>query len=197
MTRGGTCTLTFDDGPDPVWTPNILDGLRSEAARATFFVMADRAAAHAGVIDRMRAEGHEVAFHCVRHVRHTELEPNVLRAETKRGIETLARLGVRATRWRAPWGVATEDTHRIAGELALELVGWSADTEDWSGATAAEMLDRVEDLITPGSVVLLHDGLGPGARRSGCGETAALIPGLMRTIRRRSLRAAPLSERTA
>ncbi len=195
--KRATCALTFDDGPDPVWTPRVLDRLRAEEASSTFFVMADRAAAHPGVIDRMRTEGHEVEFHCVRHVRHSDLEPAVLRAETEQGLQTLGRLGVSATRWRPPWGVATEHTRRIARELALEVVGWSADTEDWSGAPAAEMHDRVKDLITPGSVVLLHDGLGPGARRSGCGETVALIPRLMRTIRQRALRAVPLSESAA
>ena len=93
--------------------------------------------------------------------------------------------------------MTNEHTHRIARELQLEVVGWSADTEDWGGAPATQMLDRVERLITAGSVVLLHDGLGPGARRRDCRQTVAVIPRLMETIRRRGLRAAPLSERAA
>ena len=82
---GGACALTFDDGPDPVWTPRVLACLGDGGARATFFVMAARAAAHPALVDRMRAEGHEIALHCVRHVRHTEIDEPALRRDTRRG----------------------------------------------------------------------------------------------------------------
>ncbi|HEY5318839.1 MAG TPA: polysaccharide deacetylase family protein, partial [Solirubrobacteraceae bacterium] len=69
MDPRNTCSLTFDDGPDPVWTPRILDSLGRAGARSTFFVMAEQARAHADLIERMQEEGHEVELHCVRHVR--------------------------------------------------------------------------------------------------------------------------------
>jgi peptidoglycan-N-acetylglucosamine deacetylase len=62
--------LTFDDGPDPIWPPLVLDALASVEARATFFVVAPRAARYASLIFSMRERGHDVAFHCVEHVRH-------------------------------------------------------------------------------------------------------------------------------
>jgi peptidoglycan-N-acetylglucosamine deacetylase len=190
----GTCCLTFDDGPDPVWTPLVLDCLAREGARSTFFVMAGRANSHPGLIERMRADGHEVELHCVRHVRHTELEVPALREDTELGLRTLRALGARVRRWRPPWGVVTDATRRVAGENGLEVVGWSADTEDWRGDSAAVMHARVEHDIGVASVVLLHDGVGPGARRSGCGETVELIPRLLGTLGSRGLRAVPLSE---
>jgi len=189
-----TCSLTFDDGPDPVWTPRVLDCLRYEGARATFFVMAGRASAHAGLIDRMHSEGHEVELHCVRHVRHTDLEESALREDTAQGLRALRALGASVHRWRPPWGVVTDATRRVAGEHQLEVVCWSVDTEDWRGEPAARMHARVAGGIGPGSVVLLHDGVGPGARRTGCPQTVALIPRLLDTLRARGLRTVPLSE---
>lgn len=189
-----TCCLTFDDGPDPVWTPRVLDALRRKGARSTFFVMAERASANPDLIDRMQEEGHEVELHCVRHVRHSDLEEPALREDTEQGLSALVGLGARVRRWRPPWGVITEATRRVADEHDLEVVRWSVDTHDWRGDTAAEMHGRVADDLGAGSVVLMHDGLGPGARRTGCGDTVALIPRLIATLTLRGIRAVPLSE---
>jgi peptidoglycan/xylan/chitin deacetylase (PgdA/CDA1 family) len=127
VNAANTSTLTFDDGPDPVWTPRVLDCLRREGARCTFFVLAGRARAHP---------------------RHTD----------------------------------------------LELVGWSIDTEDWRGDCAASMHARVQAGLGTGSVVLMHDGIGPGARCTGCRAAVALIPRLVETLAHRGLRPVPLSE---
>jgi peptidoglycan/xylan/chitin deacetylase (PgdA/CDA1 family) len=189
-----TCCLTFDDGPDPEWTPRVLDRLRDAGARSTFFVIAERASAHRELIDRMHAEGHEVELHCDRHVRHSELDEPALRADAEHGLETLASLGARVRRWRPPWGVVTEATRRVADEHELEVVRWSVDTHDWRGDTAADMHARVADELGAGSVVLMHDGLGPGARRTGCGHTVELIPRLVHTLSGRGVRTVPLSE---
>ncbi|HWF52628.1 MAG TPA: polysaccharide deacetylase family protein [Solirubrobacteraceae bacterium] len=194
MKLGRTCCLTFDDGPDPVWTPRVLDRLRGAGARSTFFVMTERASAHPELIDRMHEEGHEVELHCVRHVRHTELDEPALREDAEHGLRTLAGLGARVRRWRPPWGVVTDATRRVADEHDLEVVCWSVDTHDWRGDTAADMHDLVAGDLGPRSVVLMHDGLGPGARRTGCGHTVELIPRLIDTLAGRGVRAVPLSE---
>jgi len=184
-----TCSLTFDDGPDPLWTPRVLDCLRREGVRSTFFVMAERARSHPELIARMRREGHEVELHCVRHVRHSELEESALRTDTTQGLRTLLALGASVRRWRPPWGVVTDATRRVACDHQLEVVRWSVDTEDWRGDPAGLMHARVAGALAAGSVVLLHDGVGPGARRSGCLQTARLIPRLVETLTSRGLRA--------
>jgi peptidoglycan/xylan/chitin deacetylase (PgdA/CDA1 family) len=191
------CALTFDDGPDPSWTPRLLARLRREQARATFFVMANRAVSHPRLIRRMLQDGHDVELHCARHVRHTDLSAAELRRDTDLALRALRRLGVAPRLWRPPWGVATPATHRLAAARGLQLVGWSADTHDWRGDVAADMHRRVRDLLGAGSVVLMHDGLGPGARRVACRETVELVPQLLKTIRSRGLRPAPLSEAVA
>jgi peptidoglycan/xylan/chitin deacetylase (PgdA/CDA1 family) len=73
--------LTFDDGPEPVWTPLVLDALANAGAQVTFFVIAPRATRYPSLISSMRERGHDVAFHCSDHVRHTmtrgEIEADV------------------------------------------------------------------------------------------------------------------------
>jgi len=192
--RCAACALTFDDGPDPVWTARLLTCLRDEGARATFFVMASRAAAHPSLVERMCAEGHEIALHCVRHVRHTELDDQALRRDTQTGLRLLGRLGVQARYWRAPWGVTTASSQAVAADLGLQLVRWDLDTHDWRGDSAAVMHASIAGDLRGGSVVLMHDGLGPGATRSDCRETLRLVPALLATLRSMGLRPAPVAE---
>jgi len=188
--------LTFDDGPDPVWTARILERLRREDAIATFFVVAPRAVANPELIEAMAAGGHEVGFHCVRHVRHSEREEDELRSDTEAGLEMLASLGLRPSAWRAPWGDVTDLTRELAGEHGLELWNWSFDSHDWRGDSGEEMLESLAMAggLEDGAVVLMHDGLGPGARRDGCAETVRLTGALLAAARAAGLRPGLLSE---
>jgi peptidoglycan-N-acetylglucosamine deacetylase len=183
--------LTFDDGPDPIWTPLILDALASVRARATFFVVSGRAKRYPALLARMRAEGHAVGFHCTEHVRHDDMAPEEIEADVKSGLSVLegpARL------WRTPWGVVTPATEDVARKHSLTLVGWTADTEDWRGNNPCEMLDRIEGKLLPQAVVLMHDGLGPGAMRDGCEMTVDVIRPLVSLARSRGLEPVPLRE---
>jgi peptidoglycan-N-acetylglucosamine deacetylase len=157
--------LTFDDGPDPVWTPRLLDRLGELDARATFFPIAARAAEHAPVVQRMRAEGHAIGLHCDQHVRHSERDARWLRDDTDSALGRLAALGIRPALWRTPWGDTAPWSSEIAGERDLRLIGWTTDTHDWRGDSAADMFESTRHALTGGAIVLAHDGLGPGARR--------------------------------
>jgi len=167
----GSVELTFDDGPDPVWTPAVLAALSGSSLRATFFVIAPRAAAHPHLVAAIRAAGHAVELHCYEHVRHTEVDRPTTEDDTRRALATLADLGVRPHRWRPPWGVQAPWTEEIAAAHELELCGWDIDSHDWRGDGAEKMLAAVGPELHEGSVVLLHDGVGPGALRQGCEET--------------------------
>jgi peptidoglycan/xylan/chitin deacetylase (PgdA/CDA1 family) len=171
----GTLRLTFDDGPDPRGTPAVLDALVRAGAHATFFVIAPRAQHHPELLARIGDEGHAIALHCDEHVRHTERDLDWLRRDTERALTRLGRLGIRPGLWRAPWGVRAPWTAALAGEFGLRLVGWDVDTHDWRGDAADAMLDGTRDALRSGAIVLAHDGIGPGARRTDCAQTAAFI----------------------
>jgi len=195
----GTVALSFDDGPDPIWTPRILAELRRAGAAATFFVEAPRCLANPGLIEAMVAAGHEVGFHCVRHIRHSELGPDEVRAEAAGSLEALASLGVRPTAWRAPWGVVTAATRAVAAEHGLEIWNWSFDSHDWRGDSCEEMLAALGAAggLGEGTVALMHDGIGPGARRQSCAETVRLTGALLAAARAGGLRPVPLSRSAA
>jgi len=183
--------LTFDDGPDPIWTPLVLDALAQAHARATFFVVAPRAARYPSLLSRMREGGHEVAFHCTEHVRHDVMTPQEIRADVELGLATL---GQSVRYWRTPWGFVTPATEQVAKRHHLALVGWTADTEDWRGGAPAELLACVGGDILPGAIVLMHDGVGPGAMRNGCAGTVDLVGPLVALARSHGLRPATLDE---
>jgi peptidoglycan-N-acetylglucosamine deacetylase len=174
-----TLSLTFDDGPDAWWTRRVLDALSAADARATFFMVGERlrAAPDAGlaVLDA----GHEVQLHCDRHVRHSELSEAQIDRDTRAGLATLATIGVRPTLWRTPWGVRTQASERVARDHRLRLVDWTIDTHDWRGDLPAAMLAAARARLASQAVVLMHDALGPGARRVGCENTLALIEPLL------------------
>ena len=183
--------LTFDDGPDPIWTPLVLDALARARARATFFVVAPRAARYPSLLSSMRERGHDVAFHCVEHVRHDAMTRKEIEADVRTGLLALGGL---VHYWRTPWGFITPATKVVADKHRLRLVGWNADTEDWRGGTPKEMLARTRDGISPGAIVLMHDGVGPGSKREGCQETVDLVGSLVSVVRSRGLEPATLDK---
>jgi peptidoglycan-N-acetylglucosamine deacetylase len=183
----GSVALTFDDGPDPTWTPAVLDALQAAGAAATFFALGRSAVAHPDLVRRIAAEGHAVGVHGHDHARHTELEAAQGAADLDRALHALDDIGLRIAVWRTPWGVEADWTRELAASRGLRLVHWTADTHDWRGDDAAAMLAAIERDVMPGAVVLAHDGLGPGARRDGCSETVALIAPLVALCRARGL----------
>lgn len=182
----GGVALTFDDGPDPAWTPRVLDELAASRAPATFFVVAPRAVRHPALLGRAASEGHEVALHCVSHDRHDRMSRAEILADATEGLRLLGGLGHTIRLWRTPWGVVTPDTVDVARSLGLGLLGWTTDSEDWRGEPPGVMIRRIS--LADGAVVLMHDGLGPGATRGGCAETVALVSPLVSLLRSRDLR---------
>ena len=183
--------LTFDDGPDPVWTPLVLDVLARTSVPATFFVLAPQARRYPYLLARMWEEGHEVGLHCTEHVRHDAMTPDEIDKDAASGLEALAK----PTRlWRTPWGVVTPATEDVAQRRGLTLVGWTADTGDWRGDAPEVMLGRVEGDLLPWAIVLMHDGIGPGAMRSGCAKTVDAISPIVSLARSRGLEPGPLDQ---
>ena len=173
--RPSGLALTFDDGPDPVWTPRLLELLTEVKARATFFPIARRAERFAGAIERMLGDGHAIGLHCDVHRRHSEQDRSWVERDTEIALQRLDRLGVQPALWRTPWGDRAPFTASVASAHGLQLVNWTVDTHDWRGDSAEAMYTATGPALVDGAIVLAHDGLGPGARRDGAAETMRFV----------------------
>jgi peptidoglycan/xylan/chitin deacetylase (PgdA/CDA1 family) len=176
-----------------LWTPRVLDALERADARATFFVVAPLALEQRHIVRAALEAGHGVEFHCTEHIRHTRRSRREVEADTREGLRMLRSLGVEPRLWRPPWGVLAPWTEEVAENFGLRLAPWSADSHDWRGDTAPEMLHRVESLLGPGSILLMHDALGPGSLRTGCEETVALVRPLIEHLRSIGCESVPLA----
>jgi len=199
--------ITFDDGPDPEWTPKILDVLKQKHATATFFLIGIQADKFSGVAKRIYKEGHTIGNHTFTHPDITNMSTPLMKAElnvTERLFASL--MGVRTTLMRPPYAIDEEpDTAdqvrplEIPQEMGYITVGNRVDPNDWSENPrhSAEQLTsyvlahlppcRVEDLRC-GNIVLLHDGGGDRA------ETVRALPMIIDGIRARGYEVAPVYE---
>lgn len=157
--------LTFDDGPDPVTTPRVLELLKQHGARATFFVVGARAVAHPDILRRIVAEGHAVGSHTFGHSNAFHFgAPRAQREEVERGISAVASVtGTRPRLFRPPQGLRTPLLRDALGPLReLVCVTWSARGLDTFGAPASAIVRRLEPALRPGAILTLHDGAGLG-----------------------------------
>ncbi len=184
--------LTFDDGPDPRWTPAVLAALAEAGARATFFVLGSRAAEHPELVRRMLAEGHAIELHGHEHLRHPASGPAAVTADLDSALDALHGLGADPRLWRAPWGDLAPWSEALAADRGLRLAGWTVDTHDWRGDDCETMLAACEAELDDRAIVLAHDGLGPGALRHGCEQTVRLVGPLVAAARARGLEPAAL-----
>jgi peptidoglycan/xylan/chitin deacetylase (PgdA/CDA1 family) len=156
--------LTFDDGPDPVGTPALLDVLARHDVRATFFLIGERAARHPELVERTLAAGHVVGNHGWDH-RSLQLEvPGGWlaagrwgRAQVRAGAAVLGDRGARY--FRAPYGhqdLASRFDAFLAGHVT---VGWNLTAGDFMGESGAEIAGRTITRLEPGDIVTFHDGL--------------------------------------
>ena len=187
--------LTFDDGPDPTWTPRILDVLREKNVPATFFVIGLDANKWPQLLRREYAEGHEIGNHTYSHPdwEDPKLSVTQIRWElnlTERLIESV--VGVKSLLFRPPYGIdhqpdfAEEVAHLpIAQDMGYIIIGQKVDPDDWSLLSpgvplpAAKIVENVLREAPKGNIVLLHDG---GGDRS---QTVAALPQLIDVLRAR------------
>lgn len=172
--------LTFDDGPDPVRTPALLDVLAEANAPATFFLLGDAVEMHPEVVTRMAVEGHELGNHtyCHRYLplaRSRSVEREL--AKTDRAIADATGLVPRVA--RPPWGGRSPWTVRAFTRLAKRLVLWDVNSYDWKGKPAAEVVERVLERTRPGSIILMHEA------RDGGEETIEAVRQLIPALRAR------------
>jgi peptidoglycan/xylan/chitin deacetylase (PgdA/CDA1 family) len=161
----GCIALTFDDGPDPVDTPKLLDLLREKGVKATFFVVGKRADQYPEIVRRAWAEGHLVANHTWSHYSlFCFLMPRRLRAEIERGTESVRRsCGFRPRLFRSPVGMRHPLLAPYLQDAGLEYISWSIRTHDTLTSNSGVLARRILNKAASGDIILLHDHLPGGA----------------------------------
>lgn len=150
--------LSFDDGPDPRYTPQLLDLLHEYGIPANFFVSGSAAAAAPQLIHRMQEEGHCIGLHGYRHANQWLLGPKAAARELTTGLVVLRGLGIEPCAYRPPYGNLTLYTLWLLRKHNLRLTLWSVMAQDWRGDTAEAILQRLRRRCRPGSIICLHDG---------------------------------------
>jgi peptidoglycan/xylan/chitin deacetylase (PgdA/CDA1 family) len=179
LTGNAGVALTFDDGPHPVHTPEILALLRKYKIRAVFCVVGSEVRRYPQLTARIAREGHTLCNHSWRHELGLgswpapKIRDNLARtsAEIRRAVP-----GARIPYFRQPGGKWTPVGVRIARELGMVSLGWSVDPKDWEKPPPDVISSRVLALTTPGSVILLHDA--GGDRSSTVAACRGLLPAL-------------------
>jgi peptidoglycan-N-acetylglucosamine deacetylase len=199
--------LTFDDGPDPEWTPKILDVLKEKHATATFFLIGIQTDKYSSIAKRIYDEGNTIGNHTFTHPDVSNISKAYMKVElnlTERLFGSL--MGIRATLMRPPYAIDeepdTDDQVRpleIPQEMGYITVGNRIDPNDWSSnprRTAEQISSYVLEHLPPcrpedlrcGNIVLLHDGGGNRA------ETVRALPTIIDGIRARGYEIAPVYE---
>ncbi|MEU6810061.1 polysaccharide deacetylase family protein [Streptomyces sp. NPDC046831] len=159
--RGRSMLLTFDDGPDPRYTPQILDTLARYDVRATFFVCGEMADWNRNLLVRMADEGHVVGNHTWSHPLLTRLGRGRIRSEIERTSDLVeGTCGERPLWFRAPYGAWNRAAFQLGAECGMEPLAWTVDSLDWTTPGTGTVVDNVESGAAPGVIVLSHDAGG-------------------------------------
>ena len=190
-------TLTFDDGPDPKWTPPILDILKEHNIKATFFLVGGQVETYPSLVRRIVAEGHEIGNHSYTHPNLSEISPQQIKFEfnaTQRLLESVT--GRSTTLCRPPYNADSRPTSLaelkplklLQDDLGYLIVLENIDPEDWAKPGVDEILQRVKEQRNQGNVILLHDS---GGNRS---QTIEALPKIIEYLQTRGDHIVPLSD---
>jgi peptidoglycan-N-acetylglucosamine deacetylase len=179
--------LTFDDGPDPHWTPRVLELLAAHGATATFFLVGQRALANPGIARDIVAAGHEVGNHSFSHRHPWLLGEAAARREVRDGAAAIEdSCGRPARLFRPPYGRRRRCMLDEAARCGQSLVMWHRTAIDWGPLARGPAIARRLARIRPGEIVLMHDCV---AVRNHPEVLVRVLPGLLRELGARGLQA--------
>lgn len=191
-TKEKVIALTFDDGPDPMDTPAILDLLRQYEAKATFFVIGKRVEQYSEIVIQEIMEGHEIANHTYSHPYFNHRDPaNRIMSEMEKAEEILLKVsGQKPLLFRPPGGYYSEQLVQAAKKFNYQVVLWSwhQDTEDWNRPGVNKIVNKVLKNARNGDIILFHDYV------QGDTQTVAALKVILPELKERGYRFVTVSE---
>lgn len=160
-------TLTFDDGPDPIWTPKVLAVLREHKAHAVFCMVGFRVRENPDLVRQIARAGHTLCNHTMRHEPSLAYQPaSMIRAELDQTNQAIAKAsgGVRPYYFRPPQGRFSPTQTKVATSLGMASLGWKVTSSDWQSPLMqpGPMANWLIRSAKPGSIILFHDAGSPG-----------------------------------
>jgi peptidoglycan-N-acetylglucosamine deacetylase len=175
---GRVVALTFDDGPDPRFTPAVLAILREGGVKAAFCVIGHWARRHPELLQAIRADGHVLCDHTETHPALDRIPGEQVAGQLAAPVEYCRLVtGEKPGFFRAPYGATTAAVLDAARAQGLRVLQWSVDPQDWTRPGVTTIVGRVLKQLHPGAIVLMHDG---GGDRS---ETVAALPVIISALR--------------
>ncbi len=171
-TSGSVMALTFDDGPHPEYTPQLLEILDRHGAHATFFMVGQRAEKYPDVMAEVARRGHAIGNHSWNHPSFPLLTGAQRRQQIRQCASVLANTGARL--FRPPFGHQDTASRLDAWLLGYDVIAWSVLADDWLNHSPEQVFDRLSERIRPGSIILLHDALFCAESRTHLDRTATL-----------------------
>lgn len=188
----GTVALTFDDAPDNHFTPMILDVLKKEGVRATFFVVGTRAKKHPEMMRRIVAEGHVIGNHSYNHANLPKLADAAFREQIIKTDAIIKQYtGYTPSYVRPPYGNISEEQLKWLASHHRKVVNWNVDSVDWKGLGVEEVCANVLPFTKAGSIILQHSGGGKGENLLG---TVEALPHIIAAVREKGLAFATVAE---
>jgi polysaccharide deacetylase family sporulation protein PdaB len=150
--------LTFDDGPEDTYTPQILEILRQKGVKATFFVVGKMAKEYPEQLKQIHSEGHAIGNHTWDHSHLPELTDQQLNENIESTTAEIEKItGVKPDLFRPPFGEIEDRQAALLNKQGYRSIMWTADTKDWNGASAEEIVSSVKQNASPGVIVLQHN----------------------------------------
>lgn len=188
--------LTFDDGPSPVWTPQILDELKRADAKATFFMLGKHAARYPEIVQRVAQEGHEIENHSYTHHVLIYYKMDELEREIRDTEEIIKKLTGRTTKFfRPPKAWLTKKEKKKIKAMGYKTILWTLNAKDWVDFDDRYILKYIVRHVRPGDIILFHDGGGAFTTEGGDRhETVKTISRLVQSLKEKGYKFVTINE---
>lgn len=191
--KNKTITLSFDDGPDLNYTPKILDILRKNNVKATFFVVGSQIEKYPAIFKRMVREGHDIASHGYRHLKITELTANQLKSHLKQNTALIKKYKAPVSLvYRPPYGALDPITIQTISKQGYKIALWTIDSRDWRSLNKSQVIKNVVPNFKNGYIVLQH--CAAESKKENLSGSVQALPEIIKAARKEGFRLVTVSQ---